>query len=272
MSWDLSFISEENFKKHVRSTIDKYRDKGKSYGLQEFNNNIVDPIKLTFDKTVSGSSWKETISNEIFRQRDKSINNAIGYFHQYMFKYIDRCSVPQNGKEGGWDVIYSDPEGIVLPDGNKVHKVYVEMKNKHNTMNSSSAAKTYLKMRTQIADDDDCACFLVEVISKQSQNTEWEIKVEGQKRSHKLIRRLSIDKFYEMVTGDKLAFYKICKLLPGVIEQLVNDEKHSAVPVDLVYDELVIEAGDSDSKTREDALARAIYLLGFSSYSGFEDE
>ena len=33
---------------------------------------------------VSGGTWEETISNEIFRQRDKSNNNDIGYFHQYM--------------------------------------------------------------------------------------------------------------------------------------------------------------------------------------------
>ena len=41
-----------------------------------------DPVKLIFDKTVYQASWEEIISNEIFRQRDKSNNNDIGYFHQ----------------------------------------------------------------------------------------------------------------------------------------------------------------------------------------------
>ena len=57
----------------------------------------------------------------------------IGYFHQRIFQYIADCHVPDNGKEGGWDVIFQRNSGIVLPDGDMVHRVYVEMKNKHNT-------------------------------------------------------------------------------------------------------------------------------------------
>ncbi len=60
-------------------------------------------------------------------------------FHQRIFQYIENCHVPENGKEGGWDVIFRNPKGIYLPDGDVVHTVYVEMKNKHNTMNSASA-------------------------------------------------------------------------------------------------------------------------------------
>lgn len=45
-----------------------------------------------------------------------------------------------------------------MPDGDIVHTLYVEMKNKHNTMNSASSAKTYIKMQGQILEDDDCAC------------------------------------------------------------------------------------------------------------------
>ena len=44
------------------------------------NKNIIDPIKLIFDKTVYQTSWEEMVGNEIFRQRDKSNNNDIGYF------------------------------------------------------------------------------------------------------------------------------------------------------------------------------------------------
>ena len=128
MSWNLSFISEQEFTEHVRATIQKYGDKLESFDLRRFNRNIVDPVKLIFDKTVYRATWEETISNEIFRQRDKSNNNDIGYFHQRIFQYVSNCHVPPNGEEGGWDVIYTNPDGIVLPDGSVVHTVYVEMK------------------------------------------------------------------------------------------------------------------------------------------------
>ena len=85
MSWNLDFISEEDFKKHVRATIMKYGEKLESYDLKRFNSNLIDPIKLIFDKSVYRTSWEEIVNNEIFRQRDKSNNNDIGYFHQNIF-------------------------------------------------------------------------------------------------------------------------------------------------------------------------------------------
>ena len=73
--WNLTFISEEDFTNHVKATIEKYGEKLESFDLKRFNKNIIDPIKLIFDKTVYQSSWEEIVSNEIFRQRDKSNNN-----------------------------------------------------------------------------------------------------------------------------------------------------------------------------------------------------
>lgn len=75
--WNLTFISEEDFTNHVKATIEKYGEKLESFDLKRFNKNIIDPIKLIFDKTVYQSSWEEIVSNEIFRQRDKSNNNDI---------------------------------------------------------------------------------------------------------------------------------------------------------------------------------------------------
>lgn len=205
MGWDLDFISEEDFKKHVQETIMKYGEKLKSYDLKRFNSNLIDPIKLIFDKSIYKTSWEEIVNNEIFRQRDKSNNNDIGYFHQNIFSHFKGCEVPQEG----WDVIYRNPDGIQMPDGDLVHTIYVEMKNKHNTMNSASSAKTYIKMQSQILDDDDCACFLVEAIAKKSQNIKWSTMVDKKKVQHKLIRRVSMDQFYWILTGDKNAFYKV---------------------------------------------------------------
>ncbi len=269
MSWDLTFISEKDFAGHVRDTIQKYGDKLESFDLRRFNKNIVDPIKLIFDKTVYRASWEETISNEIFRQRDKSNNNDIGYFHQRIFQYIQNCHVPPNGEEGGWDVIYQNPKGILMPDGSVVHTVYVEMKNKHNTMNSASAGKTFIKMQNQLLKDDDCACFLVEAIAKKSQNIKWETTVDKNKVGHKLIRRVSMDQFYALVTGQEDAFYQICRVLPDVIERVVAEEGESLVPHDTVYDELKTIADTMYISDEKLAFALAIYMLGFSSYHRF---
>lgn len=271
MSWSLPFITEEEFTAHVKCTIEKYGDKLESIDLKRFNKNIIDPIKLIFDNSVYRNTWQETISNEIFRQRDKSNNNDIGYFHQKIFSFFNGCIVPENGHDGGWDVIYRDPDGIILPDNSVVHTVYVEMKNKHNTMNSSSAGKTFIKMQNQLLKDDDCACFLVEAIAKRSQNIKWEPTVDGHRMGHKLIRRVSIDRFYEMVTGTEDAFYLMCMELPNTIKKVV-DNSEALVPNDTVMNEIIEISKEKANRCDENtAIAMAIYMLGFSTYNGFEN-
>ena len=268
--WGLSFISKEDLTKHVKGTIEKYGDKLESFDIERFNKNIVDPIKIIFDKTVYRASWEEIVSNEIFRQRDKATNNDIGYFHQRIFQYLKDCHVPDNGKEGGWDVILRRPSGITLPEGDVVHSVYVEMKNKHNTMNSAAAGKTYIKMQNQLLADDDCACFLVEAIAKRSQNIKWTTTVDGKSVSHRKIRRVSLDQFYALVTGQDDALYQLCMVLPEVIENVVNESGDVKVPHDSVLPELreiAKQTGESDESL---AISMAIYLLGFSTYIGFD--
>ena len=238
---NLTFISEEDFTNHVRATIEKYGEKLESFDLKRFNKNIIDPIKLIFDKTV----------------------------YQRIFQYIKNCHVPPNGEEGGWDVIYKNPDGIPIPEAGNVHTVYVEMKNKHNTMNSASAGKTFIKMQNQLLNDDDCACFLVEAIAQQSQNIKWETTVDKKKVGHKLIRRVSLDQFYSLVTGEDDAFYKMCMILPTVIEKVVKDLNGSIVPHDTVIDELRELAAKQDIESEDLAVAMAVYMLGFESYKGF---
>lgn len=186
-----------------------------------------------------------------------------------MFQYISGCRVPDNGKEGGWDVVYENSNGIILPEGDIVHTIYVEMKNKHNTMNSASAGKTYIKMQDQLLRNDDCACYLVEAIAKKSQNIKWETSVNGNKVSHKRIRRVSIDQFYALVTGEADAFYQICMVLPDVIAEVIKDGSSVSVPKDTVLEELSNIAKNIDASSEELSMAMAMYLLGFSSYSGF---
>ena len=248
--WDLNFIDREDFKKHVSNTIQTYDDTLKSINLQSFNSNIIDPIKLTFDSKVYRKTIEEVIDNELVRQRDKTNTNAIGYFHQNLFKYIANCEVPNVG----FDVIYTRPNGS---------RVYVEMKNKHNTMNSSAAQKTFLKMTTQILNDDNCDCYLVEIIAKRSQNIVWNVSLDYERVSNEHIKRVSIDKFYEEVTGDKDAFYKICKQLPIIIDEIISENNEFVVEDDTVISEL--------RATNPDIL-KSLYMLAFSTYEGFKNE
>ena len=134
------------------------------------------------------------------------------------------------------------------------------MKNKHNTMNSSSAQKTYIGMQNQILNNPNDMCFLVETIAPHSRNAVWKCSVNGESVSHDKIRRVSMDKFYELVTGIPNAFYQICKQLPITIEKLIETDVVETVEKDTVIEEL---------KQKNPDLLKALYLLAFESYNGF---
>ncbi|MEA4820899.1 MAG: Eco47II family restriction endonuclease, partial [Erysipelotrichales bacterium] len=168
-------------------------------------------------------------------------------------------------------VIFENANGITFPDGTVIHRIYVEMKNKHNTMNSASAGKTFIKMQDQLLRDDDCACFLVEAIAQHSQNIKWETTVDKQKVGHKLIRRVSVDQFYALVTGQDDAFYQMCMVLPGVIQKAVDNLENANIPHDTVLEELKEIAARQEGEPEDLAIAMAVYMLGFGSYNGFNN-
>jgi hypothetical protein len=214
--------------------------------LEKFNKNLIDPIKLTFDAGIYGKNIQEVVESEVIRQIDKSNTNLIGYFHQNIFHYIgDGWSVPNEG----WDVIHQSK------------KIYVEMKNKHNTMNSSSSKNTYIRMLDQLVNESEATCMLVEVIAKNSQNISWDTTIDKKKVSNESIRRVSIDKFYELVTSDRLAFKKLCEILPKVIDDVVNQ-----ITLDNESNTVV-----SELKQISPNLLKSLYLLSFEKYEGFGD-
>ena len=130
---------------------------------------------------------------------------------------------------------------------------------------------SFIKMQNQLLKDDDCACFLVEAIAQKSQNIKWETTVDKNKVSHRRIRRVSLDQFYALVTGEEDAFYQMCMVLPEVIEKVVNDGKGISVPEDTVVDELKNITNQMGEESEFLVMAMAVYLLGFNTYNGFRD-
>lgn len=60
--WPLTFISRNDFYTHVSNTIRQYGDKLKPYDIDDFNSNLIDPVKMVFDKAVYNESWDTLIS------------------------------------------------------------------------------------------------------------------------------------------------------------------------------------------------------------------
>lgn len=242
--YNLGFLPDEVIYNYVKETVEKYTD---CIDLASFNKNIIDPIKLTFDAKVYGKSFEDIIEAESIRQIDKTNQNHLGYFHQNLFKLAGN----------GWEVLDTGFDII-----NTERHIFVEMKTKHNTMNAGGAFAVVVKMQDKLLEDPKALCILVEVIAKHSQDIRWEGSFRGYKlRGTDRIRRMSIDKFYELVFGDRLAFCKLCQALPFIIDDVLEDLRKEGLKSS-VYSELLSISSDT---------FKSLFLLAFSTYEGFEN-
>ena len=78
--------------------------------------------------------------------------------------------------------------------------------------------------------------------------------------SNRAIRRISVDKFYEIATGDPNAFVKLCSILPDVVDDVVESMDLGKIE-NSVFEELSDISPD---------LFKSLYLLAFNGYQGFD--
>ena len=67
-----------------------------------------------------------------------------------------------------------------------------------------------------------------------------------------------MDKFYGIVFGQTDAFFKLCKALPSILDDVISEDESAKLNI-TVYDEL--------DKTD---FYKSLYLLAFKTYEGFE--
>lgn len=120
----VSFISDEHLLMCIENLHNSYLKAKNNISKKSFYNNKVDTIKLTFDAKFNNINEEELIQSEVLRQIDKSINNSIGTFHEQILGGIKGFEI---GSLSGFDIKSNDDT------------LFADIKNKHNTMNSSSA-------------------------------------------------------------------------------------------------------------------------------------
>src|SRR5690606_20923533 len=120
----LDFISDEHLLNCIEQLHNSYVKAKEKISKKKFYNNKIDTIKLTFDTKFNKIDEESIIETEILRQIDKSINNSIGTFHEQVLGGIEGYEL---GNLSGFDIKAED------------NTLFADIKNKHNTMNSSSA-------------------------------------------------------------------------------------------------------------------------------------
>lgn len=239
--YNLPFIDNADLYRHVSGTLNRFT---MEIDLEKFNRNVIDPIKLTFEMHAYRQSPEEVVAHEIARQLGKTVENAMGWFHQNIFRYIDGWTIPENGV----DLVNSEKT------------IFCEMKNKFNTMNSGSAKSVFDKLHGIIIGLPDATTYLVEVIARKSQDEEWHIagyNLTPEKASR--IRKISIDRFYKLATGCDDAFARLCSSLGMVIDDVIAENPKRQ------FRNTVI----SEIEAKYPNIVKGIFMSSFATYCGF---
>lgn len=247
----VNFISDEHFLKCIENLYGSYIRAKADISKKKFYSNKIDTIKLTFDSKFNKIEEEKLIELEILRQIDKSINNSIGTFHEEILGGVKGYEI---GKLSGFDIRAEDDT------------LFADIKNKHNTMNSSAAESLFQKLARYADTYKKANCYWVQILAKGSFNENWTGDINGKEYSHSRVFKISGDKFYALLTNQEDAFSSMYKALPIAIKDFLEtlDSKNKKA------DNSVFEDIKTTADKNKQTILDQITFENYSYYSGFD--
>lgn len=246
----LNYISDEHLLKCIANLHKSYVKAKNDISRLKFYENKIDTIKLTFDSRFNDIDQESLVQTELLRQIDKSINNSIGTFHEEVLGGIAGFEI---GKLSGFDIKATDDT------------LFADIKNKHNTMNSSAAESLFQKL-AQYADTYKKAdCYWVQILAKSSFNSKWTGIINGKEYSHSRVYKISGDQFYKILTDEEDAFVKLYKVLPAAIDEYLEtvEKGHRVIEHSAISEISKQSAGANRTILDQITFENFGYYLGF---------
>ncbi len=205
----LKYISDRNLIAAVGRVI-KIVETAERGSDKHFNKNAIDPFSALFHGVIHAITYKEWIEQEKARQAQKTLQNAIGNFHQEILGSIPGWA--NLGAGGGLDVV------------NKKMKIIAEVKNKFNTTKGNHKVAVYDDIRTKLKTNAyaNFIGYYVEVIPQGKRKydvpfTPSDNKTKKRRPTNRQIRVIDGVSFYTLVTGRKRALQELFEALPTIL-------------------------------------------------------
>jgi hypothetical protein len=246
----VNFISDEHLLECIGNLHKSYLKAKNNITKKNFYSNKVDTIKLTFDANFNDIDEESLIQSEILRQIDKSINNSIGTFHEQILGGIKGY---QAGNLSGYDIKAEDDT------------LFADIKNKHNTMNSSAAEALFQKLARYANDYKKAKCYWVQILAKGSFCDLWTGEINGKEYTHSRVYKISGDQFYALLSGQDDALFELYKALPVAIKEYLKTFDHNQEIVEnSALDEIKLKTQNSKRSILDQiTFENYSYFLGF---------
>lgn len=205
----LKFISDKDLCSAVARVVNIIETAEHNNQIK-LHKNVIDPFSALFHGITHSISYQEWIEQEKARQAQKTMQNAIGDFHQ---EILGSAPGWKNlGAGGGLDIV------------NKKKKIIAEVKNKFNTTKGNHKIEIYdaIKSKLKTPEYNDYVGYFVEVIPKGKKKynkpfTPPDNKTKKRRPVKNKIRVVDGVSFYEIATGRKNALQELFEVLPQVL-------------------------------------------------------
>lgn len=207
----LTFISDDKLYQYVKIMVDAVGTAKKKIGKNPYSS-VIDPFSAVVDSSIQGISLEDWMDQEKARKIQKALQNAVGEFHQNIL-----------GSMPGWE---NAGRGGSFDVRNKDRKIIAEIKNKYNTLNSSSFLAMYTTLSNHLDyGDRGFTAYYVPIITKNPLPFDKTFSPPRRGVSMPIrndLRTMDGKSFYSLASGDPNALANLYRVLPKALEHVLG--------------------------------------------------
>jgi hypothetical protein len=214
----LTWIADNDLKACVREVLTKGLA-GIEKSDKSFYRNGVDPFSAIFDAACQGITLEQWLNLERKRQAQKTLQNALGNFHQKLLSLVN-----------GWEIPALNFVDLI----SEKTKIVAEIKNKHNTVKKSDLKAVYNELQATVLHKTSkyhgYTAYYVTVIPASTKRfvkefTPSDNETKTVRQANKQILEIDGYSFYALVTGEQDALKQLYLALPKVIKEVLAEQK-----------------------------------------------
>lgn len=224
----LPYVTDEVLYKNVEKVLHIVKQATDEAEIKLFKN-IIDPFSATFDALRQDIELKDWLEQEKARQIQKTMQNAVGDFHQAILGSVE-----------GWLDL---GVGGVIDVVNDERKIIAEIKNKYNTTKGNHLKVPYDDLIHSISSTyQGYTAYYVQVIRQTKKPydkpfTPSDNETHQRRPLNENVRKIDGRSFYSLVTGHEDALDMLYASLPKVIADILGTQP-DAIMNDPLYREL----------------------------------
>jgi len=204
----VSFIDDKKLLEAVGLVVDATKE-ALSDADKKIDNNVLDPFSALYDSALNGIAYGEWLEKEKSRQIQKTMQNAIGGFHQKVIGSID-----------GWEDL---GVGNIVDVRNMEKNIVAEVKNKYNTVTGQHLVRIYDELKEALSQQEykGFQGYYVTIIPKEKDALKYftpsDNRTSKRRPRNAKIKEISGWLFYDIATGQKNALFTLFSALPEIL-------------------------------------------------------